>query len=157
MVRNRTSTGIENLDNLMDGGIPEGNSVLLVGPAGSGKTTFGLLFAVEQAKHDKTAVCLFVGQEKTGVIESMDGFGNFYEEIKKLQNEGKLLLFNWEDLCKKYSIEGKNSDGEIAINKRGLLAAIEKIVIDFKASILVIDSITAIMDLCDDRDKRNLF
>ncbi|MGC8812313.1 MAG: RAD55 family ATPase, partial [Candidatus Aenigmatarchaeota archaeon] len=36
----RINTGVENLDEKIEGGIPESSSVLLVGPPGSGKTTF---------------------------------------------------------------------------------------------------------------------
>jgi circadian clock protein KaiC len=40
----RASTGLAQLDTMLDGGIPRGSSTLLVGPSGSGKTSFGLHF-----------------------------------------------------------------------------------------------------------------
>jgi circadian clock protein KaiC len=42
--RPRLSTGITGLDALMGGGIPAGDSVVLAGPTGSGKTTFAMQF-----------------------------------------------------------------------------------------------------------------
>ena len=43
----RLATGVPGLDELMGGGIPVGDAVMLAGPAGSGKTTFATQFAAE--------------------------------------------------------------------------------------------------------------
>ncbi|MDB4906111.1 MAG: protein kinase [Gemmatimonadetes bacterium] len=43
----RLNTGVPGLDELMGGGIPAGDAVMLAGPAGSGKTTFATQFAAE--------------------------------------------------------------------------------------------------------------
>jgi circadian clock protein KaiC len=52
----RLSTGVEGLDGLLHGGIPAGDSALVAGPAGSGKTTLGLHFVVEGARQGEKAV-----------------------------------------------------------------------------------------------------
>ena len=43
----RLGTGVPGLDELMGGGIPAGDALMLAGPAGSGKTTFATQFAAE--------------------------------------------------------------------------------------------------------------
>lgn len=43
----RLSTGVPGLDEIMGGGIPTGDAVMLAGPAGSGKTTFATQFIAE--------------------------------------------------------------------------------------------------------------
>lgn len=42
--RSRLSTGIPGLDEMMGGGIPAGDSLVLAGPTGTGKTTFAIKF-----------------------------------------------------------------------------------------------------------------
>jgi circadian clock protein KaiC len=45
--RRRLSTGIPKLDAIMGGGIPEGDSLLVAGPSGAGKTVLGIQFIAE--------------------------------------------------------------------------------------------------------------
>ena len=45
--RRRLSTGVRELDALMGGGIPEGDSLLVAGPSGAGKTVLGIQFIAE--------------------------------------------------------------------------------------------------------------
>lgn len=46
-LKHRLKTGVSGLDELMDGGIPAGYSVLIAGPSGSGKTVLSNQFIVE--------------------------------------------------------------------------------------------------------------
>jgi circadian clock protein KaiC len=52
----RLSTGIAKLDGMLHGGIPEGESVLLVGPTGSGKSTLGMQFIAEGLKQGEPGI-----------------------------------------------------------------------------------------------------
>ncbi len=52
----RLSTGIDGMDALMGGGIPSGDSVVLAGPTGSGKTTFATQFVAAGLKVGEAAV-----------------------------------------------------------------------------------------------------
>ena len=45
--RRRLSTGIRDLDAMLGGGVPEGDSLLLAGPSGSGKSLLGTHFIAE--------------------------------------------------------------------------------------------------------------
>jgi len=45
--RRRLSTGVPDLDALMGGGIPEGDSLLVAGPSGAGKTVLGIQFIAD--------------------------------------------------------------------------------------------------------------
>ena len=52
----RLGTGIGGLDAMMGGGIPEGDVVMLTGPAGSGKTTFATHFVAEGLSGSESCV-----------------------------------------------------------------------------------------------------
>ncbi len=53
-------SGVDHLDNLLGGGLDTGTSCLMLGPAGTGKSTVALQFAVAAAKRgEKSLLCLF--------------------------------------------------------------------------------------------------
>lgn len=52
----RLSTGVPGLDEMMGGGIPAGDAVMVAGPAGSGKTTFATQFAAEGLREGEAVV-----------------------------------------------------------------------------------------------------
>jgi circadian clock protein KaiC len=54
--KRRLTTGIPGLDEVMGGGIPAGDAVMLAGPAGSGKTTFATQFVAEGLRQDEGVV-----------------------------------------------------------------------------------------------------
>ena len=70
---NRITSGLEGLDGLIDGGLPESSVSLLVGPAGVGKTSVGLSFLAQCSK------------EQPGLH-----FG-FYETPQRLRLKAKAL------------------------------------------------------------------
>jgi circadian clock protein KaiC len=54
--KERLSTGIAGLDEMMGGGIPMGDSLVLAGPTGTGKTTFAMKFIAAGLAAGETAV-----------------------------------------------------------------------------------------------------
>ncbi|HEX9105740.1 MAG TPA: ATPase domain-containing protein [Longimicrobiales bacterium] len=52
----RLSTGIPALDEMMGGGIPAGDAVLVAGPAGSGKTLVGMQFMIDGLQRGESGV-----------------------------------------------------------------------------------------------------
>lgn len=54
--RDRLSTGVAALDEMMNGGIPRGYSVLVAGPSGAGKTVLSNQFVVEGARNGEPGV-----------------------------------------------------------------------------------------------------
>jgi circadian clock protein KaiC len=55
-VKNRVSFGIRGLDEMMGGGVPAGDSVVIAGPTGTGKTTFAMQFVAEGLRRGETSV-----------------------------------------------------------------------------------------------------
>jgi circadian clock protein KaiC len=54
--RRRLSTGISGLDALLGGGVPEGDSLLLAGPSGSGKSILATQFIAEGLRHGEPGI-----------------------------------------------------------------------------------------------------
>jgi circadian clock protein KaiC len=52
----RLHTGVPGLDDIMGGGIPSGDALILAGPAGSGKTTFATQFIAEGLRNHEPGI-----------------------------------------------------------------------------------------------------
>ena len=73
--RKSVSSGIKELDRLFGGGIDTGTSTLFIGPAGCGKSTVALRYAVSSARRGEKAV-IFTFDEAFGhPFESGQGAG----------------------------------------------------------------------------------
>lgn len=76
----RLSTGIAGLDDLMGGGIPAGDSLVLTGPTGSGKTTFAMHFVLAGLEAGESAV-VAVFEERPEVYLARAGrFGSAFAD-----------------------------------------------------------------------------
>ena len=60
----RVSTGVSGLDQILRGGLPQGEVYLVQGEPGSGKTTLGLHFLFAGVAHGETALYLTLSQTK---------------------------------------------------------------------------------------------
>lgn len=77
----RVSTGIEGLDRILDGGLIRGNSVLVLGPAGSGKTTVGLQFALEGIRTGEPALFLNFQEHPAQLARTVRSLGVDLAEV----------------------------------------------------------------------------
>jgi circadian clock protein KaiC len=68
-VRERIKSGVTALDNLLGGGPDRGTSTLLMGPAGSGKSTIAVQYAVAAAERGDHAV-IFAFDESHATLEA---------------------------------------------------------------------------------------
>jgi circadian clock protein KaiC len=85
----RISTGIKTLDEMMGGGIPEGDSVLITGAAGSGKSTLCSQFIAEGVRHDEAGVIVvFEEHPQEYMARAMEmGF-----DMKSMMEQNKLRV-----------------------------------------------------------------
>ncbi len=65
--RTQTSSGIDAIDALVGGGLERGSSTLILGPSGSGKSIFGVQFAMAAIARGERAA-LFVFDEELGLM-----------------------------------------------------------------------------------------
>ena len=71
----RLNTGVEGLDEILNGGIPDKNLVLVSGGPGSGKTTLGLQFLLEGIKNGETGIYVNLDERKDKIIRNAELFG----------------------------------------------------------------------------------
>ena len=81
---NRVKTGIAGLDPLVEGGFPEGRSILVSGATGTGKTIFCTQFAYIGAKeYGEPAVYVTLDERPDLIREDVSRFGWNLEELEK--------------------------------------------------------------------------
>jgi len=131
-------TGIAGFDELLEEGIPKGNTVLIAGGAGSGKTIFCLQIIASQANKEKKCLYMSFEENEEKLIKHMEDFAwNPRELIKR----GNLRIFRTNP----FDIT-RNVDALLAKQKGELLIDIDPVIIpkDFKPDFIFLDSLTAI-------------
>jgi circadian clock protein KaiC len=121
-------SGISGLDNLLGGGLDRGTSTLVLGPAGSGKSTIAAHFAAAAAKHgDRTAAFIFDELRET-FIGRAEGVGT---PMKKLVDKSLVTIQQVDP--------AELSPGEFAY-------AVRKAVDDDGARVVLIDSLNGYLN-----------
>ena len=85
--RRRLSVGIPELDKMMGGGIREGDSVLVAGPSGTGKSALATQFIAEGLRNGESAIMAIFEERPKGYTERADSFGL---NLETPQKKGKL-------------------------------------------------------------------
>ncbi len=87
--RRRLSTGIAALDAIMDGGIPEGASILIAGPSGTGKSVLATQFIAEGVRQGEPGiVAMFEERPQEYAVRAK----NFGLDLETPQNTGLLEI-----------------------------------------------------------------
>ncbi len=136
-------TGIFGFDDLFSkGGIPTGNSVLVAGGPGTGKSIFCRQICYNLVSKGKR--CMYVSFEETKerIQQSMTAFG--WHEVKSYVDSGEFLMQKINPLdvlrMKFGSLGGSGSATELSYKIKPLV--IPK---DFHPDVIVVDSLTAII------------
>ena len=87
--RRRLSTGARELDSLMGGGIPEGDSLLVAGPSGAGKTVLGIQYIAEGLTNGEPCIVAMFEELPN---EFMQRAGSFGFDLDKNLKDGSLKL-----------------------------------------------------------------
>jgi circadian clock protein KaiC len=77
----RASTGVPGLDEMMGGGIPTGDSVLVAGPSGSGKSVLATQFIAEGARQGEPGVLVVFEEHPNEYLYRADGLGFHLREM----------------------------------------------------------------------------
>ena len=136
----RIATGIEGLDEMLKGGIPNNQTVVVIGPFGTGKTIFGLQFLCEGLKNGENCVYISLDEDENELIETAKNSG---WEIKPYIDENKLALIKLDASDIKASITQIQSD-------------LPRLIKSFQPQRVVIDPITLLEMLFTDESERRV-
>lgn len=131
MARERVPTGVEGLDNLLQGGLPAGQSYLITGEPGTGKTTFAAQFILEGLRRGENGVFISIDEKPSHMVEDVATLG---WDLRTPVNEGKLNLldvspyFNWVRTSKGGSVDANEVLQDLAKQVRRINA--KRLVID---------------------------
>ncbi|WP_416193075.1 ATPase domain-containing protein [Nitrobacter sp. TKz-YC01] len=81
-VRRQIKSDVPELDALLGGGIEQGSSILILGPAGTGKSTFGLQFVTAACQRGEKAAIFIFDEELTLLFERAKVMGFALEELR---------------------------------------------------------------------------
>ncbi len=137
--REKCVTGIEGLDTILNGGIPRGNSVLITGSCGTGKTTLSLEFLVHGARKDENCLFISVTEASEKMLNNVVPY-DFFDE--SLIEQGKLNFVDTPDIYEELGLRDKSEFSFKEINE--LVDKIEELVVENDIERLVVDSVTSI-------------
>lgn len=84
-----SSSGIQEVDALLGGGLDSGSSTLILGPAGTGKSLMAIVFAVQAVARGERAALFIFDEEQGLLVERMRKMGI---DLASLQDSGNLLI-----------------------------------------------------------------
>ena len=134
----RVDIGIQGLDNMIQGGIPERSLMVAIGAAGTGKTTFGLQFIHHALEQGEPAVFIALEETHDGVLATADDKG---WEFTRYVDQEQLAVIDLDP------IEMANSLTSIRSELPGLVK-------EFGASRLVLDSVSLLEMMYDGQATR---
>jgi circadian clock protein KaiC len=85
--RGRVSTGVAGVDEMLNGGVPRGDSMLVTGPSGSGKSVLATQFIAEGVEQGEPGVLVVFEEHPKEYIHRAEGLGF---PLRKMIKAGKL-------------------------------------------------------------------
>ncbi|WP_246998339.1 KaiC domain-containing protein [Halosolutus gelatinilyticus] len=134
----RIDLGIDGLDRMIQGGVPERSLMVAMGSAGTGKTTFGLQFLNRGLENGESAVFITLEETRRRVLNSATEKGYAFDEYEA---EGTLAVVDVDPV-------------EMATGLASIRTELPALVREFGASRLVLDSVSLLEMMYDDRAKR---
>jgi KaiC/GvpD/RAD55 family RecA-like ATPase len=143
-------TEITGFDSLFEeNGVPSGNSILVAGGPGTGKSTLCRQICYNAVSKGKKCMYVSFEESKERIVKSMESFG---WNVKKYIDDGSLLIQKINPLdilrMKFGSIGGSGSATELSYKIKPLV--IPK---DFNPEVIAVDSLSAIIAASVTKDK----
>jgi len=139
----RVKTGIDGLDEMLEGGLPKSQAVAVMGSFGTGKTTFGLQFIQQGLKQGEKGIFISLEEDQESILSAARSFG---WDLGPFIEQKKLAIVKLEPTDAKTTITRIRSE-------------LPDFIKGFGASRIVLDSVSLLNLLFEaDHEKRsNLF
>jgi KaiC domain protein len=134
----RIDLGIEGLDDMIQGGVPERHLLTCIGSAGSGKTTFGLQFLHHGLQHDQKGVFITLEQSHAAIIATAREHG---WDFAQHEDEDALAVVDLDPV-------------EMANSLDNIRGELPRLIEQFGADRLVLDSVSLLEMMYDDQAER---
>jgi len=134
----RIDLGIDGLDEMILGGVPERSLIGIIGGAGTGKTTFALQFLNEALENGERAVFITLEQTEEAVLSTAEEKGWPFREYA---DSGQLAVVVLDPV-------------EMANSLASIRGDISRLIREFGASRLVLDSVSLLEMMYDHPAKR---
>ncbi|WP_321112200.1 KaiC domain-containing protein [Halorussus salinisoli] len=134
----RIDIGIEGLDSMIQGGVPERSLVTTIGSAGTGKTTFGLQFLHEALEAGENAVFITLEESHDRIVNTATEKGWAFDEYEE---EGQLAVIDLDPI-------------EMANSLTSIRNDLPRLVEQFGATRLVLDSVSLLEMMYDEQSTR---
>ena len=129
----RMSTGITNLDSIIEGGLEKNSTNLLVGGSGNGKSIFATQFLMEGVRKDEAVLYVAFEEKKEEFYANMLELG---WDLEKAEKAGKFFFLSYTPEKIQTMLEEGGGDIEMLVLTKGIKR-------------IAIDSITAFVMLFD--------
>jgi KaiC domain protein len=134
----RLDLGIRGLDEMIQGGVPERSLMVVMGAAGTGKTTFGLQFLDRGVREDENAVYITLEESAEAVRQAAIEKGWPFDEYVE---DGRLAIVDLDPI-------------EMANSLTSIRSDLPRLVESFGADRLVLDSVSLLEMMYNDPAKR---
>ncbi|RDZ63667.1 KaiC domain-containing protein [Haloferax sp. Atlit-12N] len=134
----RIDIGIEGLDDMILGGVPERSLMVTIGSAGTGKTTFGLQFLRKALEDGDSGVYITLEESRERILDTADEKG---WDFSKHEAEGRLAVVDLDPVEMANSLSSIRND-------------LPRLVEEFGADRLVLDSVSLLEMMYDHPSKR---
>jgi len=134
----RIDLGITGLDEMIQGGVPERSLLVVIGAAGTGKTTFGLQFLHKGLEQGERTVYITLEETREAVVQAATEKGWSFEEYL---DSDQLAIIDLDPV-------------EMANSLASIRGDLPRLIDDFGAERLVLDSVSLLEMMYDNQPDR---
>lgn len=111
IARGLLRTGIPGMDDILNGGAPQGSIITLSGPTGCGKSTLGMQFLIEGIrKYKQPGLYIAIEETRSSMLGNLAGFGWDFERLEK---EKQFMFLDYPLYEVDQFLQQNNAIGEI--------------------------------------------